>query len=463
MKTTVVILAAGFGTRMRSKQVKVLHRAGGLPLVEHVTRASKAVAEPERTIVVTGHQADDVERALAGNGVSFVRQGPPQGTGHALAACRERAAGFDGLLMVLLGDAPLLTAQTLLQLRDTQAASNRAATLLTTTLPDPSGYGRVIVNPAGDVTAIVEHKVCTPQQREIRVINSGIYCFQAKLLWDHIAKIQPNPISNEYYLTDMFEILTGLGHRIGEMHIPDSNELLGINTRVELAQADRVLRDRKRRSLMLAGVTLEQPETITIDMDVEVGQDTVVEPFARLLGTTKIGDDCRVGAGAILDGAILGNNAAVHAYTLVSNSSIASGAEVGPFSRLRMNSAVEADGRIGNFVELKNTQFGAGSKSQHLAYLGDSTVGAGANIGAGTITCNYDGVAKHPTHIGAGAFVGSNSTLVAPVTIGDDSYIAAGSVITEEVPPEALALGRARQTLKHEWAKRRKQQHGKKH
>ncbi|MEP6963421.1 MAG: NTP transferase domain-containing protein, partial [Acidobacteriota bacterium] len=334
MKTTVVILAAGFGTRMRSKQVKVLHRAAGLPLVEHVVRTAKAVAGPERILVVTGHQAEDVEKTLSGSGVGFVRQGEPQGTGHALAACAEKASGLDGMLMVLLGDAPLLTPDTLLHLRDTQAQSGRAATLLTTVVADPSGYGRVIVNAQGDVTAIVEHKVCTPEQRAIRVINSGIYCFNADLLWQHISKIKPNPVSNEYYLTDMFEILTQLGHRIGEMQIADSSELLGINTRVELAEADRVLRDRKRRALMLAGVTLEQPETITIDMDVEVGQDTFIEPSVRLLGATTIGADCRIGAGSILDSMTVAGGATIYPYSVLTQSRIETRTEIGPFARM---------------------------------------------------------------------------------------------------------------------------------
>jgi len=301
----------------------------------------------------------------------------------------------------------------------------------------------------------VEDKVATPQQKAIQVINSGIYCFQAPLLWKHIVELRPNPVSGELYLTDMCEILTKHGYRVGALHIADPDELLGINTRVELADADRVLRERKCRELMLEGVTIERPETVTIDMHVRVGVETVVEPFARLLGSTEIGEECRIGAGAILESAVLADRVVVAPYTMVANSRIETGAQVGPFARLRMDAQVGADARIGNFVELKKTKLGKGAKSQHLAYLGDSEIGAGANIGAGTITCNYDGHNKHRTKIGERAFIGSNSTLVAPVEIGQDSYVGAGSVITDDVPAEALALGRGRQVVKPGWVKKK--------
>src|SRR5690349_13877601 len=296
--TTVVILAAGLGTRMRSKRAKVLHRAGGLALVEHVISAAAAVAPRERTIVVTGHQADEVEAILNPYGVGFVRQFGQKGTGHALAACRDRLQNLGGLLMVLYGDTPLLSPATLHRLRDVQSASKTAATLVTTTLEDPTGYGRVILNKQGEVTAIVEEKAATSEQKSIQLINSGIYCFDADLLWRHIVELRPNAASGELYLTDMAEILTHRGHCVGALHIQDPDEFLGINTRVELADADRVLRERKCRDLMLAGVTIERPETVTIDTHVQVGTDTVVEPFARLLGSTEVGEECRIGAGA---------------------------------------------------------------------------------------------------------------------------------------------------------------------
>lgn len=456
MNTTVVILAAGLGTRMRSKHAKVLHRAGGLALVEQVLAAARAVASPDHIVVVTGHQADEVESLLAPLGLRFARQGEQKGTGHALASCRGAVPDDGGLLMVLYGDTPLLSARTLTRLRDLQTASSAAATLITTRLPDPTGYGRVLLDPSGAVRAIVEEKSCTPEQRAIDLINSGIYCFRSDLLWKHIGEIEPNNPAREYYLTDMAEILSRHGLRVEPMHVDDASELLGINTRVELADADRLLRRRKADELMLSGVTIERPETVTIDALVQVGADTVIEPFTQLLGSTEIGEDCRIGMGSILESSILGEGVVIKPYSLISDSRIDTGAQVGPFSRLRMNARIGAEARVGNFVEVKNSRLGEGTKSQHLAYLGDSDIGGAVNIGAGTITCNFDGKKKHETRIGAGAFVGSNSTLVAPVEIGDESYIGAGSVITDSVPPRTLALGRGRQVVKQDWLTKRK-------
>ncbi|HXP84918.1 MAG TPA: bifunctional UDP-N-acetylglucosamine diphosphorylase/glucosamine-1-phosphate N-acetyltransferase GlmU [Bryobacteraceae bacterium] len=456
MDISIAILAAGLGTRMLSKRAKVLHRAGGRALAEHVVAVARALAPAERIVVVTGHQAEEVEGLLAPTGVGFVRQTEQKGTGHALETCREKLAGHSGLLMVLYGDTPLLSTETLGTLRDRQKSSDAAATLITTTLDDPTGYGRVILDSNHNVTAIVEERACTAQQRAIRVINSGIYCFRADLLWKHLGEVQPNPASGEYYLTDLAEILTRAGHSVAAMHCADPDELLGINTRIELADADRVLRERKCRELMLAGVTIERPESVTIDTDVQIGADSVIEPCTRLLGATRIGEDCRIGAGAIIQNSVLESGVMVAPYTLINESRVASGAHVGPFARLRTQVDVGEGARIGNFVELKKARLGAGAKSQHLAYLGDTVIGAKANIGAGTITCNYDGKLKHETRIGERAFIGSNSTLVAPLEIGDDAYIAAGSVITEPVPPETLALGRGRQVNKLGWVSKRK-------
>ena len=466
MKITVVILAAGLGTRMRSKQAKVLHRAGGLSLVEHVVQAASAVTARDRIVVVTGHQADTVEALLKPMGVRFARQVQQKGTGHALMCAREQLLEADpkqeGLLVVLYGDTPLLSAATLKRLLKAQASSDAAATLITTTLDDPTGYGRVIVDDQGKVAAIVEHKDANPEQLKVRVINSGIYSFRAKLLWKHLAEIRPNAASGELYLTDIAEILNRRGNRVQALHVDDSSELLGINTRIELAEADRILRGRKARELMLAGVTIERPETVAIDAQVRVGTDTIIEPFARLLGNTAVGEDCRIGQGAILESAGLADRVVVAPYTLVADSRIDPGAQVGPFARIRMQAQVGPEARVGNFVELKKTRLGAGAKSQHLAYLGDAEIGERVNIGAGTITCNYDGEKKYVTRIGAGAFIGSNSTLVAPIEIGQDSYVGAGSVITEAVPGNALALGRSRQVNKPGWTKSRKKKPAKK-
>jgi bifunctional UDP-N-acetylglucosamine pyrophosphorylase/glucosamine-1-phosphate N-acetyltransferase len=328
--------------------------------------------------------------------------------------------------------------------------------LITTRLDDPTGYGRILFGKRGEVAAIVEQKAATEEQRAIQLVNPGIYCFRADLLWKHIGEIRPDNPAHEYYLTDMVEILNRAGHTTAAFEVPDAGELLGINTRVELAAADKIFRDRKVRELMLEGVTIERPETVTIDGQVRIGEDSIVEPFARILGRTTIGADCRIGAGSIVENSELGDEVFIAPFTSIADSKVEGGAQIGPFARLRKGNRVGAGAHIGNFVELKNTQFGGGAKASHLAYLGDSEIGEQTNIGAGTITCNYDGAKKHRTRIGKKVFVGSNSTLVAPIDIGDGSYIGAASVITEPVPADALALGRARQVIKEGWAAARK-------
>jgi bifunctional UDP-N-acetylglucosamine pyrophosphorylase/glucosamine-1-phosphate N-acetyltransferase len=323
-------------------------------------------------------------------------------------------------------------------------------------MEDPFGYGRVIRDPKGNVIDVVEQKAGTPEQLAIKEANMGIYCFRSDLFWKHVDEIQPNNPAREYYLTDMPAILHRAGHTVEAMRIDDAAEALGINDRAQLAEVDRIFRDRKRRDVMAAGVTLVQPETITIDADVEIGMDTIVGPFAQLLGKTTIGENCRVGACSIVTDSTLGDEVEIDAFTMVGTSVLERGVHAGPYSRLRMENHVEANAHIGNFVELKKTRMGPGAKANHLAYLGDAAIGAKVNIGAGTITCNYDGFKKHRTDIGEGAFVGSNSTLVAPIDIGAGAFVAAGSVITQRVPEDALALGRARQENKEEWAKKRR-------
>jgi bifunctional UDP-N-acetylglucosamine pyrophosphorylase/glucosamine-1-phosphate N-acetyltransferase len=319
---------------------------------------------------------------------------------------------------------------------------------------DPTGYGRIIRGDGNDVLEIVEHKAATPEQLAIREINSGILCFDADSLWRHIHELQPDNPAREYYLTDMVAILIRAGLWVTALKIPDSSELLGINNRLELAEADRILRARKVRQLMLDGVTIEKPETVTIDADVRVGIDTVIGPFAQITGETTIGENCRVGACSIIHGSLLGDGVEVFPFSMVSDSRLDAQSHAGPFARLRMGVHLAERAHVGNFVELKKTGMGAGSKSMHLAYLGDSSIGESVNIGAGTITCNYDGEKKHATVIGGGAFVGSNSTLIAPVEIGEGAYIAAGSVINQQVPPKALAVGRSRQVNKEGWNRR---------
>jgi len=453
---TVVILAAGLGTRMKSKRAKVLHRAGGLTLIEHVVNTALELTTRDHVVSVIGHQAEHVEQILAPRGIRFVRQTEQKGTGHAVMVCREMIEPLGGLVMVLYGDCPLLSAATLRRLTELEQAAGYAATLITTTLEDPTGYGRIVLDKVGNVQAIVEQRAATPEQLAIKLSNPGIYCFRGDLLWKHISELEPNNPAHELYLTDMVEIFRRHNHSVGTLHLEDPNQLLGINTRIELAAVDQILRERKVREVMLAGVTVEKPETVTIDSQVSIGPDTIVEPFARILGTTRIGEDCRIGAGAIVHDSELADGVDIGPYTIVGTSHLETGAHVGPFARLRMFNHVEARAHVGNFVELKKTRLGAGAKAMHLAYLGDSDIGEKVNIGAGTITCNYDGIQKHQTKIGDGAFVGSNSTLVAPIEVGGESYVGAGSVITHPVPSGSLALGRSRQVNKEGWAQRRK-------
>ena len=453
---TIVILAAGLGTRMKSRQAKVLHRAGGKALVEHVVDTAAKLTNPERIFVVVGHQAGEVRAAVTTPGVRFIEQPEQRGTGHAVTCGRAALEGLSGYLTVLYGDGPLLRTETLRRLYEQETSDAAAAVLLTAMMDDPTGYGRVMRDAHGRVARIVEQKAATPEELAIREANMGIYCFRADLFWKHAGEMRPDNPAREYYLTDMAEILYRAGYPIEAMQIEDPQEALGINTRVELADVDRLLRERKLRDLMLAGVTIEKPETVTVDSDVEIGIDTVVEAFAQIRGRTVIGENCRIGAGAIIEDSELGDDVVVWPYTIIGTSRLERGATAGPFARLRTDNHVAEGAQIGNFVELKKTRMGAGAKANHLAYLGDSQIGAKVNIGAGTITCNYDGFHKHPTAIGDGAFVGSNSTLVAPIEIGAGAYVGAGSVITQPVPPDSLGLGRAHQVIKEDWAKKRR-------
>jgi bifunctional UDP-N-acetylglucosamine pyrophosphorylase/glucosamine-1-phosphate N-acetyltransferase len=453
---TIVILAAGLGTRMKSRQAKVLHRAGGKTLLRHVVDTALELAPPERIFAVVGHQAEQVRQSVAGTGIGFIEQTEQKGTGHALMIGRNSLVHLDGYLMVLYGDSPLLRTATLRRLIAQETEGPAAAVLMSAQMDDPTGYGRVIRDSHGHVLDIVEQKAGTPEQLAIREANMGIYCFRADLFWKHVDEIQPNNPAREYYLTDMPAILTRAGHTVEAMQIDDPGEALGINDRAQLARVDDLFRERKRTALMAAGVTLIKPETITIDAAVEIGMDTIVEPFAQILGTTTVGENCRIGACSIIQDSRLGDAVEIGAFTLVNKSVLERGVSAGPYARLRMGNHVEAGAHIGNFVELKKTRMRAGAKAGHLAYLGDSDIGARVNVGAGTITCNYDGYRKHPTQIGEGAFIGSNSTLVAPLEIGAGAYVAAGSVVTQEVPPDALAIGRGRQENKPEWAMKRR-------
>jgi bifunctional UDP-N-acetylglucosamine pyrophosphorylase / glucosamine-1-phosphate N-acetyltransferase len=447
----VVILAAGLGTRMKSSKSKVLHEAGGLPIVEHVIRAARQFTAAENITVVVGHQAERVEAAMSKHGVKFALQAEQKGTGHALLCAKEHRL-TDGFTVVLYGDTPLLTAGTLSNLMQHHRKLKAAGTVMTTVVENPTGYGRIVVGNDGAVVAIVEQKAASAEQLQIQEINSGIYCFDTALLWPELEKLQPNKASGEVYLTDLIEAFTHQGKRFERFVLDDDRELLGINNRLELSQADTILRRRKVDELMLAGVTIELPNTVVIDPDVEVGADTVLGASTHLLGSTKIGANCEIGPSAYVADSEIGDQVKILPFTSVTQSKVLAEAHVGPFARLRTKNEVGVGAHVGNFVELKNAKLAAGVKAGHLTYLGDCTIGEATNIGAGSITCNYDGFAKHQTTIGSHVFVGSNSTLVAPLTLGDGSFTAAGSVITEDLAGGALGLGRARQTNKDGWA-----------
>jgi bifunctional UDP-N-acetylglucosamine pyrophosphorylase/glucosamine-1-phosphate N-acetyltransferase len=453
---SVVILAAGLGTRMKSQRAKVLHRAGGKPLIELVVNNALEIVPADRIFVVVGHQADQVREALSRSGVRFIDQNQQLGTGHAVLVGREALSRFEHLL-VLYGDCPLIQVETLAALMRQHEETAAGATILTTNLANPTGYGRILRNPAGGVRAIVEEKPATIEQRAIQEINSGFYCFQTAPLFDQLARLRPDNPAGEYYLTDVIGGMVEDGLKIGALHAADSSRVLGINTRADLAEVDTILRSQEARRLMLDGATIRRPETVTVDAGVSVGPDTEIEPFVQLLGRVSIGSGCLIGAHSIIRDSVLADEVVVEPFSIISDSEVSARARVGPYARLRMSSRVHEEARVGNFVELKKTDLGARSKAQHLAYLGDSSIGSDVNIGAGTITCNYDGVAKHATVVDDGAFVGSNSTLVAPVKIGQGAYLAAGSVITEEVPPQSLAIARGRQTNKPGWVQKRKQ------
>ncbi|HEX4169550.1 MAG TPA: bifunctional UDP-N-acetylglucosamine diphosphorylase/glucosamine-1-phosphate N-acetyltransferase GlmU [Bryobacteraceae bacterium] len=454
---TVVILAAGLGTRMKSSKAKVLHEAGGDTLLNHVIRAALHVAPAENIVVVVGHQASEVQASVTIPGIRFAEQAQQKGTGHAVACASAEVTLKEGQLLILNGDGPLLKAETLKALVRQAQENQLAGNLLTTEVSDPHGYGRIVRDERGLISAIVEQKAANAAQLTIREINPGVYAFDAAPFWQHLPEVQPNNAAREYYLTDMVEILRSHGLGIAPLLVADESELLGINTRVELAVADRILRSRKTEQLMLAGVTIERPESVTIDVGVEVGADSILEANVQLRGSTRIGERCRIGAGSILRNCQLAPEVTIYPYVVAEDSKIARQATVGPFARMRMQAEAGEDSRIGNFVELKKTNLGAGSKAQHLAYLGDASIGKDVNVGAGTITCNYDGEHKHRTEIADGVFVGSNSTLVAPIELERGSYVAAGSVLTKKVESDSLAIGRAFQVSKEGWAKRRRE------
>lgn len=456
----IAILAAGKGTRLKSQRPKVLHEIAGHPLLAHVVAAASQVVSPGNIFAIIGHEAERVRHALAASGINFVLQREQRGTGHALMEARSALEGFEHVL-VLSGDVPLIQPETIALLRDFHIAHAAAMTILTAEPPDPTGYGRMFRKKVkgketDEVERIVEQKALRGKESGQREVNSGIYAFATKPLYSHISGLTTDNAHHEYYLTDMATLLGKAGRKVVALRAPDSSEVLGVNTRLELAELDASLRDKKALELMLSGVTIFRPNTCDIDADVEIGTDTVIEPFVQLIGRTKIGSNCRIRSYSVITNCQLGDDVLVRPGCIVEDSVIHNGAQLGPYSHLRPGSEIGEGAHVGNFVETKKTRLGKGSKANHLTYLGDAEVGEGVNIGAGTITCNYDGVNKNQTTIEDEAFIGSDATLVAPVRIGRGAYVGAASCITEDVPADALAIARGRQVVKEGWAAERR-------
>ena len=459
----IVIMAAGKGTRLKSRRPKVLHEIGGKPLLSHVIAAAEQIVPAADIFVVVGHQAECVRAAVADSGVQFVEQTEQRGTGHAIQCAADAIQGYKNIL-VLSGDVPLIQTETIEKLWEFHQIQHAAMTILTAVPADPTGYGRVLRAGAdsgtesAEVTAIVEQKDLKTEQHGVKEINSGIYVFQAKPLLEHLHKLTASNRAGEFYLTDMAALLREAGERVVAIEAADAAEILGANTIAELVALDQTLRMATAKRLMAEGVTIFRPDTCVIDADVQIAPDTVIEPFVQLLGKTTIGSECRIQSFSVLENCVLGDDVLVRQSCVMVGSKAANGAQIGPFSRLREGTELAEDVHVGNFVETKKAVIGRGTKAGHLSYIGDAEVGGGTNIGAGVITANYDGVRKSKTKIGNGVFVGSDSILVAPISVGDGALIGAGSTITRDVPANALAVGRARQVTKEGWAEFRRTQ-----
>ena len=451
----IVVLAAGKGTRMKSAEPKVLHPAGGLPLIEHVLRAADSL-QPVTVVVVVGHMADRVEESLRKRlGLRFALQQPQLGTGHALLQAKPHLAGGSGTVVLLSGDVPLLRPATLEALVETHESRGAAATVLTARVERPDGYGR-IVREDGRIAAIVEHKDATAAERAIDEINSGVYAFALEPLFDALASIGAANAQGEYYLPDLVRIYRERGLAVETVSVEDPREILGVNSRRELADVTAILNATRNEELMAAGVSIVDPASAWIGPDVVVGPDTVIHQNVYLEGRTRIGAGCEIHASVRIIDSTIDDGAVVQNFCVITESHIAAGATIGPFAHIRPQSEVGEGAHVGNFTELKKTTLGKGSKAGHLSYLGDATIGEKVNIGAGTITCNYDGTLKHPTVIEDGAFIGSDTQLVAPVRVGKGAYVAAGSSIVEDVPAGALGIARGKQVNKDGWVEKNK-------
>ncbi len=442
-----VILAAGHGTRMRSKLPKVLHQVAGLPMIAYVVEACRAL-RAKRTLVIVGYEAERVREALGGEAIEFVPQQEQRGTGHALLQTEEALSGFDGDLLVLSGDTPLLTAETLDELVRAHRQSKAQATVLTAEVREPAGYGRVVRGETGELLRIVEEPEATPQERQLREINTSVYCFAAAPVFAALHAIRPSAVKAELYLPDVVALLREQRGRVQAHRAPDPSEVQGVNTRADLAEVHRLLWRKTAERLLGEGVTLLDPQCTYIGPLVRIGSDSILYPSVTLEGRTVIGEGTTIHSGCRIRDTKVGDGTVILDGCIIQESDIGDGCQVGPYAHLRPQATLKRKAKVGNFVEVKKSVIGEGSKVPHLTYIGDTSMGERVNIGAGTITCNYDGFAKHRTIIEDDVFVGSNASLVAPVSVGRGAIIAAGSTITEDVPADALAFGRAQQVNK---------------
>ncbi len=454
-RVDVLILAAGLGKRMRSRRIKLLHQVAGRPMVAHVAEAARAL-RPARLVAVVGHQADEVREALAGLCDLFALQSEQRGTGHAVVtAAPLLRRGGSSTLVILSGDVPAVRVSTLRALVARHRRSGAALTFVSTRVPDPSGYGRVVRDRDGRVARIVEERDAAPEEREIREINAGIYCAERASLLAALRSARPDNAQGEYYLTDAVHRLLSRGKRVAAVLHPEAEEVLGVNTRAELARANAALYARAAEALQERGVTLLDPARSWIDPRARVGRDSIIWPDVVIEGPCVLGEDTVVRPGCRLRNVAAGRGVEIRDHCVLDDARLGDGAVVGPFAHLRPGTVLETGSRVGNFVEVKKSRLGRGTKAMHLTYLGDATIGPGCNIGAGTITCNYDGVRKNPTTLDAGVFIGSDTQLIAPVRVGKGAYVAAGSTVTDDVPPGALAIGRGKQRNIEGWVARR--------
>jgi bifunctional UDP-N-acetylglucosamine pyrophosphorylase/glucosamine-1-phosphate N-acetyltransferase len=455
-RLATIILAAGKGTRMKSSTVKVLHPILGRPMLSYPLELSLKKLKADRTVVVVGYQAERVKQAFSEKQLTFVSQKPQLGSGHAVLSTEEAFLGYDGTILILCGDVPLVESDTLIGLVSFHQKQSADLTVLTTPLLDPSNYGRVVRRRGDHLEKIVEEKDASPQELQINEINTGLYCVEASFLFGALKQVEPDNVQGEYYLTDIVKIGHQEQRKVLAFQVSDSDQFLGVNTRGDLARGHEILRKRYLQQWMLEGVTIVDPDTAYIESEVTMGQDTVVHANCVIQGRTTIGSHCTIGPNCLISNSQIDSEVTIRPFSIIEESRIARGAVIGPFSRLRPGVQVLEDARVGNFVEIKNSVIGRGSKANHLAYIGDTTVGEKTNIGAGTITCNYDGFDKHPTFIGDEVFVGSNAELVAPVRIGNHAVVGAGSTITKDVPEGSLAVSRSGQRNVEGWRKKRR-------